>query len=99
MNRKTFFIVLGLLIIIGIIVFWFLFRKKQEEVKQPPTETEKPCLIFQFEDPLKPCYVKPITKPATTTPGVVLLPCDLLNTIERDDCIFKSAISEKDPNL
>jgi hypothetical protein len=106
-KKKTFWISISLVVIVGLFLWWFLFKLKPETKNLP---ISSPCLIFQNSDSKLPCYRIDVDKtvyPTSTSTSLIpktpqnepIYGCFGENSIETNGCISDIALEKKDSSL
>lgn len=110
MKKKIFFITAGALILVGFFLWWFL---KKENNTSVVSQGEIPCVAFQEENPLLPCFkevfvgsdIEPNTLPSYAVTieknekNEAVYDCFSKNQVESNDCVTQIAYEKKDISL
>lgn len=103
MSRKTLFIIIAFVLIVGTAFLYFFLRKPQVAEEVPGAID---CLVFQDEDPTRPCFREslptlggqvPVVPSAVGATSVFESSCGTLSSVfEKNNCAAKLAKENQD---
>ena len=97
-NRKTFIIALVAIIVLAFLALWFFLRDDQT-AETPVVVTDQPCLVFQSDDPSRPCFVSAQPSPVVIASATSTPECADGSVFEKNECVARVAEEQGDASL